>query len=80
MGIPFFSLWSENSILIVFAPIALANIFLITSLRKGNPVAWHVQMVLSLLGLLGFPIQTVIHALVLSKWFKPDTKAWFGLS
>jgi hypothetical protein len=49
-----------------------------TGLRRGTGAAWTVQIVLSALGLLAFPLGTLVHGYILSKWFKPEVKAWFG--
>lgn len=56
-----------------------ASAWLRFALKKAVPAAWTVQLVLSCLGVLGFPIGTLIHGYILSQWFKPETKAWFGL-
>ncbi len=56
------------------------DIWLNRALRTGNRAAWTGQIVLSCFGLLGFPLGTAIHAYILSQWFKPETKAWFGQS
>ena len=50
------------------------------AIKSGKPVAWTVQIILSILGLLAFPLGTLIHGYILSQWFKPETKAWFGHS
>lgn len=55
-------------------------IWLNRALKKGAPAAWIVQIIFSALGLLGFPLGTIIHGYILSQWFKPETKAWFGQS
>ena len=57
-----------------------ASAWLRFALKKAVPAAWTVQLVLSCLGVLGFPIGTLIHGYILSQWFKPETKAWFGKS
>lgn len=46
--------------------------------RQGQSVAWTGQVVLSAIGLTGFPIGTLIHGYLLSKWFAPEVKAWYG--
>lgn len=48
------------------------------ALRRGGKGAWQLQVVLSVLGLLWFPIGTIIHGYILSQWSKPEVKAWFG--
>jgi uncharacterized membrane protein len=54
-------------------------IWLRSAFRKGTRAAWTVQIVLSILGLTSFPLGTLIHAYLLFHWFKPETKAWFGV-
>lgn len=66
-------------LLAVYGGIAVLLMWLIRSLKRGLAAAWTVQMVLSILGLLGFPLGTIIHGMILSRWFQPETKAWFGL-
>lgn len=56
------------------------DIWLNRALKAGAPAAWPAQIAASCLGLLGFPLGTLIHGYVLSQWFKPETKAWFGRS
>ena len=65
-------------ILICGAMFAL-NAWLIWALRKGISAAWSVQLVVSGLGLLNCGIGTILHGYVLSQWFKPEVKAWFGV-
>ena len=54
------------------------EIWLNRALKKGMQAGWIVQIIISVLGLLAFPLGTLIHAYILSQWFKPETKAWFG--
>jgi hypothetical protein len=54
------------------------NIWHIIGLRKGNPTAWIVQIILSVLGIFYFPFGIIIHTYILIYWFKPEIKAWFG--
>ena len=54
------------------------DLWLNRALKRGDANAWNVQIVVSALGLLAFPVGTLIHAYVLSQWFKPETKRWFG--
>lgn len=49
------------------------------AIRKGIPGAWRQQAVLSILGLINFPLGTLLNGLLLAKWFKPEVKAWFGV-
>jgi hypothetical protein len=48
------------------------------ALKRAAPSAWITQIILSVLGLLGFPLGTIINGYILSQWFQPETKAWFG--
>ncbi len=70
---------SQRSILVVVLYAALwgVDIWLNRALKKGAQSAWVAQIILSILGLLAFPVGTAIHAYVLSQWFKPETRAWF---
>lgn len=65
--------------ILVYVCFGALNLWLARGHKRGNPAAWSVQRFVSVLCLLGFPLGTLIHALLLSKWFKPETKAWFGL-
>lgn len=47
-------------------------------LLTGKHSGWIIQLIVSVLGLLWFPIGTAINTYILSQWFKPETKAWFG--
>ena len=55
------------------------NIWLNGALKKGVQAAWTVQLIMSILGLLAFPLGTLIYGYIPSQWFKPENKAWFGL-
>jgi hypothetical protein len=63
---------------IIYGALWAYTIWLNRSLKKGAPAAWAGQIALSALGLLGFPVGTIIHGYILSQWFKPEVKAWFG--
>lgn len=54
------------------------QVWIISALRKGTPGFWVVQIILSVMGLLSFPLGTVINGYILSQWFNPEVKAWFG--
>jgi tetratricopeptide (TPR) repeat protein len=56
------------------------SIWLLVAIPRGTRAAYYVQMVLSGLGLLGFPIGTLLHGYILYYWVKPETKEWFGVS
>ena len=66
--------------LIFVALIFAMFVWLNRALKNGKPAAWTAQIVVSVFGLLGFPLGTAVHAYILSQWFKPETKAWFGKS
>lgn len=55
-------------------------LWIIRALGQGVTAVWYVELVLSIIGLPGFPIGTIINGLILFYWVKPETKAWFGLS
>lgn len=48
------------------------------SLKRGASYAWTTQIVLSILGFCAVPLGTVLNLYILSQWFKPETKRWFG--
>jgi hypothetical protein len=64
---------------IFFLAIAIANGIQVHFHRTGNPTGWRIQIGLSTLALLGFPLLTLINGLLLAKWFRLETKAWYGL-
>lgn len=66
------------SVALVYGILLGVDVWINRALKKGTRAAWGVQIALSVLGLLAFPIGTFIHGYVLSQWFKPETKAWFG--
>lgn len=69
----------ERTVLLIFFAVMWGvNLWHNRALKSGAAAAWVTQIVLSILGLFGFPLGTFIHAYVLSQWFKPETKAWFG--
>lgn len=83
-------------VLILFVVLFAAVIWLNRNLKKGTSSAWQVQIAVSSFPILNLPISLfaftrggnpiggiirfAIHAYVLSQWFKPETKAWFGKS
>ncbi len=74
------SMDEKIGVLVLLAIVFVASIWLNRATKKGTPAAWTVQIIFSVIGLLGFPLGTIIHAYVLFNWFKPETKAWFGRS
>lgn len=68
----------RNIVFLIYAAFFLVVLWINRGIKKGARSVWAVQMILSVVGLLGFPIGTLIHGWILSQWFKPDVKAWFG--
>src|ERR1043165_8488816 len=63
---------------VIFYAVLLAlYVWLNRALKNGVPAAWTAQMILSILGLIAFPLGTLIHGYILSQWFKPENRAWF---
>ncbi len=46
-------------------------------LLRGRKFAWFIQVILSVFGLLGFPVFTVINALILVFFFQSRTREYF---
>ena len=65
--------------LLFYGGLGITSIWLLFGLKRGYPSAWTVQMILSIVGLIMFPLVTIISILILVNWFKPDTKAWFSI-
>ena len=57
--------------------LALVNLWLVAALRNGRPLAWHVQKVLSIASLVLLPVGTALHLLLLLRWSRFESKAWF---
>ncbi len=66
-------------ILLVYALFFPFYIWLLIGLKRGTKAAYYVQMIVAFIGLIGFPIGTLINGYILYKWFRPETKAWFGV-
>jgi hypothetical protein len=56
------------------------SVWMLAAVPRGKRPAYYVQMVLSALGLLGFPLGTLLHGYILYYWVRPETKEWFGVS
>jgi hypothetical protein len=69
-GIAMFAIYS------LFFPL---YVWLLIGLKRGTAAAYWVQLVIAVIGLIGFPIGTLINGYILYLWFKPETKAWFGV-
>ncbi len=46
-------------------------------LLKGSKLAWYLQIAMSVLGLLGFPIGTILNALILVFFFQAPVRDYF---
>jgi len=46
-------------------------------LLKGKKFAWFTQVAASVLGLIGFPIWTVLNGIILYCFFQPRVRDWF---
>ncbi len=53
------------------------SIWLGISLLKGKRAAWYVQIAVSIVGLLGFPLATVLNAVILIFFFQSTTRNFF---
>lgn len=47
---------------------------------RRTTAGYYIVLVLSIIGILAFPIGTIISVYILTKWFNPDLKAWYGVS
>jgi hypothetical protein len=66
--------------MVVFFGLLIAfQLWMLKGLRQGIKFCYYFQMVISILGLSGFPLGTLLHGYVLYLWFQPETKAWFGV-
>lgn len=54
-------------------------VFLGVGLLKGWKAAWYGQIVMSVLGLTGFPIGTALNAVILILLFRRDARGYFGV-
>jgi hypothetical protein len=57
--------------------LAAVNLWLVAALKKGRPAAWIVQQVVAYLGLLLLPLGTAFYLLLLLRWNRFETRAWF---
>ena len=71
----------------MFLLLAGVNFWLAAALKRRAPAAWRAQICLSLLALSsvvfvtkapGVIVLIAVHAFILAKWFRADTRAWFG--
>ena len=81
-------------LLILCVVLFAAVVWLNRNFKKGTTAAWLVQIAVSSFSILNLPISLfvflhggnpingivgfLINGYILSQWFKPETKAWFG--
>lgn len=57
---------------------AACFVFVGIGLLRGSRIAWYLQIVFSVIGLLGFPVHTILNACLLVLLFRPATREYFG--
>ncbi|MDQ2730266.1 MAG: hypothetical protein M3Y56_01290 [Armatimonadota bacterium] len=70
----------NNPAPMVFALIItlIASVTTIRLIDRRAKSAWTWSLALAAFSLTSFPIGMAVGAYILSSWFKPETKAWFG--
>ncbi|MCA1595463.1 MAG: hypothetical protein LC772_03435, partial [Chloroflexi bacterium] len=69
-----------GSVMVVYYAIALAILIAAYILAgKRTSAGYYTVLVLSFLGLLALPLGTIVSIYILTKWFKPELKAWYGV-
>jgi hypothetical protein len=71
--------FTGSLILFVYALFFPLYIWLLIGLKRGTKAAYYVQLLVAILGLTAFPVGTLINGYILFKWFRPETRAWFGV-
>ena len=46
-------------------------------LLRAKPYAWYLQLAMSILGLVGFPIWTILNGVILYYFFQPPVRGYF---
>ncbi len=64
-------------LLVICLITAILFLLLGIGLLKGSKVSWYIQIALSILGLLAFPIGTIINGVVLFFFFKRDIRDFY---
>ena len=54
-------------------------LFIGIGLLKGKTIAWYFQIAMSILGLLGFPIFTILNAVILVTFFGAPVRKYFNV-
>ena len=63
--------------LVLFSLIAVLAVGVGVSLLKGKKFAWYLQVAFSVLGLFGFPIGTILNAVILIFFFQSPVRGYF---
>lgn len=71
-------MWDAVSIGAASVLVAVPFWWLRRELRRRNATAWKVQTILSFVGLLAFPVGTLVFYSILRKWFTPEVRTWFA--
>lgn len=73
--------WGVNMLfvlILIFSLIALAFFLSMgLGLLRGRKFAWFAQLAMSVLGLAGFPVGTVINGIILIFFFHPSVRDYF---
>jgi hypothetical protein len=64
-------------IVIVFEAVGF---ILLAAHKRAWPIGWVLQLIVAIVGLMGIPIYTIMYAVLLMRWFKPDVRAWYGVA
>ena len=65
-------------LIFVFSAFLLAFfLFIAIGLLKGNKIAWYLQIIMSVAGLLGFPMGTVVNLVILIFFFQPPIRNYY---
>ncbi len=64
-------------LLIICLIMAVLFLLLGMGLLKGSKVSWYIQIALSILGLLAFPLGTIINGVVLFLFFKREIRDFY---
>ena len=67
------------SILLVSLLFLFYFLFIGIGLLNGKTLAWYLQIAMSILGLLGFPIFTILNAIILFSFFGVPVRKYFNV-
>jgi hypothetical protein len=66
-----------GALLVICLITAILFLLLGIGLLKGSKVSWYLQIALSILGLLAFPLGTIINGVVLYFFFRRDIRDFY---